>query len=293
MHAAAPGNAGVRLLRAHYLYRNAAEAPAERLSPQYAPLLRGFLSGAAAMPASAGAAFVTGYSHVIPCIDMALYLPWLESLVVAAGGMLQWGVPLQRLSDAYDKAEPPHVLVNCSALGAAKLADDAAMTPVRGLKVYVRAPSVNAVYSAEPRSASFTTVIPRALGGVVACSGVAQPGETSLHVTQDEIDAVLARCTELVPALRGAPVVGTWAGLRPLRAAAAGGVRLEAEAAAAPDAPAIVHCYGHGGAGVITSWGCAADVTRLAVQAAEARGVTLRRRELPQQLAAGLPPLQE
>jgi D-amino-acid oxidase len=292
MHAVTPGGAGVRLLRAHYLYRSSAEAPAERLSPPYAPVLRGFLSGAAAVPASAGPAFVTGYSHVIPTIDMALYLPWLEAAVTAAGGELQWGMPLQRLSDAYDAADPPHVLVNCAALGAAQLADDAALTPVRGIKIYVRAPSVNAVYSAEPRDASpdFTTVIPRALGGVVACSGVAQPGATSLQVTQAEVDAVLARCTALVPALRGAPVVGTWAGLRPLRAAAAGGVRLEAEAAAVPDAPAVVHCYGHGGAGVITSWGCAADVTRLAAQAAETRGVTLRRRELPQ-LAAGLPPL--
>ena len=322
MHAAAPGGAGVRLLRAHYLYRSAAEAPAERLSPPYAPLLRGFLAGSDAMPASAGPAFVTGYSHVVPVVDMALYLPWLEALVAAAGGVLRWGVPLTRLTDAYDKARPPHVVVNCAALGAAQLAGDAAMMPVRGVKVYVKSPGVNAVYSAEPRDASpdFTTVIPRATGGLVACSGVAQPGGTSLQVTQAEVDAILARCYALVPSLRGAPVVGTWAGLRPLRAAAAGGVRLEAEPAAVPGEPAVVHCYGHGGAGgacpryrsglspwparayacamhvaalaVITSWGCAADVARLAAQAAEASGATLRRRELPR-LAARLPPLHD
>ena len=239
------------MLRAHYLYRSAAEAPAERLSPPYAPLLRGFLSGPDAVPASAGPAFVTGYSHVIPCVDMELYLPWLEALVAASGGVLRWGVPLARLADAYDEASPPHVVVNCAALGAAQLAGDAAMMPVRGIKVYVKAPGVSDVYSAEPRDASpdFTTVIPRALGGVVACSGVAQPGGTSLQVTQAEVDAILARCYTLVPALRGAPVVGTWVGLRPLRAPAAGGVRLEAEPAPVSGAPAVVHCYGHGGAG--------------------------------------------
>ena len=323
MHAAAPGGAGVRLLRAHYLYRSAAEAPEERLSPPYAPLLRGFLSGPEAVPASAGPAFVTGYSHIIPCVDMALYLPWLEALVTAAGGVLRWGIPLTQLADAYDEASPPHVVINCAALGAAQLAGDTAMMPVRGIKVYVKAPGVNEVYSAEPRDTSpdFTTVIPHALGDIVACSGVAQPGCTSLHATQAEVDAILERCYTLVPALRRTPVVGTWVGLRPLRAPAAGGVRLDAECPAG--GPAVVHCYGHGGAGgaferfhhphplmllrrcmvsltrarfaahaVITSWGCAADVVRLAAQAAVARGATLQHRELPQ-LAAGLPPLRD
>ena len=41
-------------------------------------------------------------------------------------------------------------------------------------------------------------------------------------------------------------------GLRPVRPE----VRLEAEGR-------VVHCYGHGGAGVTLSWGCADEVTRL------------------------------
>ena len=198
---------------------------------------------------------MTGYSHIIPCVDMALYLPWLEALVTAAGGVLRWGVPLARLSDAYEEASPPHVVVNCAALGATQLAGDTAMMPVRGIKVYVKAPGVNEVFSAEPRDASpdFTTVIPRALGDVVACSGVAQPGGTSLQVTQAEVDAILERCSSLVPALRGAPVVGTWVGLRPLRVPGAGGVRLEADR---EHKPAVVHCYGHGGAGGACSACC-------------------------------------
>jgi hypothetical protein len=50
-----------------------------------------------------------------------------------------------------------------------------------------------------------------------------------------------------------------------------------------------VHFAAHA---VITSWGCAADVVRLAAQAAEACGATLLHRELPP-LAAGLPPLRD
>jgi D-amino-acid oxidase len=49
-------------------------------------------------------------------------------------------------------------------------------------------------------------------------------------------------------------VLGVRVGLRPVRE---GGPRVER-------AGAIVHCYGHGGAGLTLSWGCAAEVARLA-----------------------------
>jgi D-amino-acid oxidase len=38
-------------------------------------------------------------------------------------------------------------------------------------------------------------------------------------------------------------------------------VRLEREPLRA--GPPVVHCYGHGGAGVTLSWGCAAEVREL------------------------------
>ena len=55
-----------------------------------------------------------------------------------------------------------------------------------------------------------------------------------------------------MPALAGAPVVSRGVGLRPARPA----VRLERDGG-------VVHCYGHGGAGVTLSWGCAEDVVAL------------------------------
>jgi D-amino-acid oxidase len=45
-------------------------------------------------------------------------------------------------------------------------------------------------------------------------------------------------------------------GLRPARPA----VRLEAVPHAGGEPGGVVHCYGHGGAGVTLSWGCADDV---------------------------------
>ena len=56
---------------------------------------------------------------------------------------------------------------------------------------------------------------------------------------------ILARAARLVPQLRGARVLQHRVGLRPARPA----VRLEREGR-------VVHCYGHGGAGVTLSWGC-------------------------------------
>ena len=51
-------------------------------------------------------------------------------------------------------------------------------------------------------------------------------------------------------------------GLRPARPA----VRLDAElaGAAADRGPLIVHNYGHGGAGLTMSWGCAREAAKLA-----------------------------
>ena len=72
----------------------------------------------------------------------------------------------------------------------------------------------------------------------------------------DVAKRILARAVEVVPALRRAEVLGHRVGLRPARPA----VRLEVEVA---DDRRVVHCYGHGGAGVTLSWGCADEVAAL------------------------------
>jgi D-amino-acid oxidase len=69
-------------------------------------------------------------------------------------------------------------------------------------------------------------------------------------------DAVLRRVRALVPELRDAPVLSRAVGLRPGRPT----VRLERVVHAGRP---VIACYGHGGAGVTLSWGCAADVVRL------------------------------
>jgi D-amino-acid oxidase len=61
-----------------------------------------------------------------------------------------------------------------------------------------------------------------------------------------------------VPALRGARVLEQVVGLRPGRAT----VRLE-EGEPIGAGVRLVHNYGHGGAGITLSWGCAGEVAAL------------------------------
>ena len=66
--------------------------------------------------------------------------------------------------------------------------------------------------------------------------------------------------TAIDPRLRTARILGHRVGLRPARPQ----VRLEAEGTASGGHGClVVHNYGHGGAGVTLSWGCAREAARL------------------------------
>jgi D-amino-acid oxidase len=69
--------------------------------------------------------------------------------------------------------------------------------------------------------------------------------------------ALVERCAALVPAVAAAPVLEHVVGLRPTRPA------VRVEAGVLPSGRPVVHDYGHGGAGVTLSYGCAEDVVAL------------------------------
>ncbi|MPY85865.1 MAG: FAD-dependent oxidoreductase, partial [Actinophytocola sp.] len=97
-----------------------------------------------------------------------------------------------------------------------------------------------------------TYVVPRIHDIVVG--GTAQQGEWNRQPDQATAAEILRRARALVPELAGAEVVNHRVGLRPARPT----VRLESERT--EEGSGVVHCYGHGGAGVTLSWGCAAEV---------------------------------
>jgi D-amino-acid oxidase len=179
------------------------------------------------------------WSFLAPVIDMPRYLTWLAGQVTGAGGTIT-RMALGSLPEA-------PLVVNCSGLGARGLAGDPTSTPVRGQVVVVEQFGLDEWWLAEDGP---TYVIPRT--NDVVLGGTDDAGEWSRTPSPDTAADILRRATELVPAGAGARILQHRVGLRPARPT----VRLERVGA-------VVHCYGHGGAGVTLSWGCADEVRDL------------------------------
>jgi D-amino-acid oxidase len=176
----------------------------------------------------------------VPLVQMPRHLAWLRE---RAGGV--------RVQEVESLAGLAPLVVNCSGLGAARLAGDDSLVPARGQVVYLRPPPGGGVPCVCDED-ELTYVLPRE--DAVVCGGVHQEGDWETATRPEETADILARCIRLAPVLEGAEVIGAKAGLRPVRR---GGARVEREGD-------VIHCYGHGGAGVTLSWGCAQAVVDLA-----------------------------
>ncbi len=198
----------------------------------------------------------SGWRMTVPVADMATYLPFLVDRLAAAGGTLTrtW---LANLPDT-------GVVVNATGLASRALAGDETLTPVRGQVVRVAQVGLEEWLLEDSDPARPLYVVPRERDVVVG--GTADRG--SWDRTPDPATArqVLARATALVPELAGAEGLGHRVGLRPARPT----VRLEAVPHDDGSPGGVVHCYGHGGAGVTLSWGCADDVLAAVEHMAEA-----------------------
>jgi D-amino-acid oxidase len=197
-----------------------------------------------------------GFAMTAPVVDMNRYLPHLQRRLEAAGGTLEQAHV--RDLEQVGRAGGATVVVDAAGLGARELAGDTALRAVRGQTVLLRNPGLTRWLCDEDEEepgaggeAELSYVLPR-LDDVVV-GGTA--GEDDEHAAPRPATAerILARAVALVPELAGAQVLEHRVGLRPARPR----VRLEVERA--PGGP-VVHCYGHGGAGVTLSWGCADDV---------------------------------
>ena len=191
--------------------------------------------------------YAAGRRLLAPVVDMSVHLPWLVAQLEAAGGTVSraW---LPALPD-----EP--VVVNCTGLSARRLTQDATLYPVRGQVVLVEAPGVDRWLLDGKAEAELTYVVPRER--VVVVGGTADEGSSDREPDRATASAILARAGVLVPELVGARVLGHRVGLRPARPT----VRLESEHRLAGGM--VVHCYGHGGAGVTLAQGCAEEVVGL------------------------------
>ncbi|GAB3724566.1 FAD-dependent oxidoreductase [Amycolatopsis oliviviridis] len=176
-------------------------------------------------------------------IDTPVYLAWLADRVAGLGVRTEYRA-VSRLDDL-----DADLVVNAAGLGAGRLAGDSTVVPVGGQVVHLADPGLTE-WIVDGSTPVLRHVIPH--GRHVVCGGTQEPGRDSVEPDPGVTADIVRRCRELVPALAGAPVLGAKVGLRPFRPQ----VRLERDGD-------VVHCYGHGGAGITLAWGCADDVLAL------------------------------
>ncbi len=196
--------------------------------------------------------YAQGYDITIPLIETPLYMPFLLRRFAALGGAIEQRA-LTSLDELYGEGR---LIVNCSGAWARALANDPEVYPIQGQLVRVDALDITRGYMDEHHPTQPTYIIPR--GDAVVLGGTSYAGRWGLEPDADEAAQIAERCAEVEPSVRGARIVGQSVGLRPGRKE----VRLEREQVTS--SCAVIHNYGHGGAGFTLSWGCAAEVVEIA-----------------------------
>ena len=144
-------------------------------------------------------------------------------------------------------------MVNCSGAAARSLAADPSVVPSCGQHVVVENPGLTEFYmEVTGSSAELVGVYPHGDRVVLGGTATGQP-----RLDPVAARGIIARCARVFPELATATVLGHAVGVRPLRPT----VRLAASRLESKRW--CVHNYGHGGAGVTLSWGCAVEAAEL------------------------------
>jgi D-amino-acid oxidase len=200
------------------------------------------------------AGYADGFSFEAPVIDTRVYLDYLLHSFQVRGGQV-YQRTIATLSEAFASS---NIVINCTGLGARELVGDRDLHAARGQVVRIRHNGFRRVLVDERNLAQLTYIVPRTHD--IVLGGTFEEDNESSAIDPETTRAILQRCTQLVPAfvtLTPDAIVSVGCGLRPMRST----VRLEAERPAPQRL--LIHNYGHGGAGVTLSWGCAMDVVAL------------------------------
>jgi D-amino-acid oxidase len=194
--------------------------------------------------------FRSGFALTVPLMDTTIYLDYLASRFLAAGGSITADVFFETLEDVDNEFV---LVINCAGMGARELVHDVSLEPHRGQVAIV--PKIDlgcAIVCDEP---PLMYAIPRANDCVFG-------GTNELSDDRDIDPAVTSRivaeCSRVLK-ISNPQVLAERVGLRPFRKS---GVRLERDCLR--DGRTVIHNYGHGGAGFTLSWGCASEVVNLA-----------------------------
>lgn len=196
------------------------------------------------------AGFSGALSFTTYVIDMTMYMPFLMQLCEETGSVIRD----REISNLADVPPSYEIVVNCTGLGARELVGDLDVVGVKGQVVRVRTAGYvpDHITLDESVHDHFTMIVPR--GNDIVLGGTYEEEFENDSVDPAEVRRIVESCQAVAPELKNLDVIGANCGLRPVRST----VRLEREQM--NDGRYVIHNYGHGGAGVTLSWGCAEGV---------------------------------
>jgi len=193
------------------------------------------------------------FRAILPVIDVPVFMRNLKRRLEEAHA----DFVLDEIESPGELACDYDLVVNCTGVWARHFVEDDEVFPIRGQVVRVTRPAElgcsTRIYLKDDR---LTLILPRS--NDVILGGTSQENDWDRGVRSSESENILKQCTEVVPDIREAEVLGAAVGLRPGRRA----VRLELEITDAGQA--VIHNYGHGGGGYTVAWGCADEVAAIA-----------------------------
>jgi D-amino-acid oxidase len=194
--------------------------------------------------------YVCGWRYTIPLVDMPVYLDYLAKRLTGAGVEIEIGA----VSSFAEIMGQAGAFVNCTGLGARRLVPDPTVFATRGQLIVVENPGVDQFFQDNTHSDELTYILPH--GDRVVLGGCATQYSENRQPVRRIAERIIERCAAIEPALRDARVIEDRVGLRPTR------TQVRTERVDLDGVP-LIHNYGHGGAGLTLSWGCAQEVCRL------------------------------
>jgi D-amino-acid oxidase len=210
------------------------------------------------------AGFARGVTYTVPVIHMGLYMDFLAKTILQDCPIHTR--PFTNLEDALTDCD---AVVNCTGLGSFDLVPDRYLYPCRGQIVVIDPIPISGLlfitrgpdYKDKP-----LYIVPR-YGIDIVLGGTTDDDKDELITDETVANDIVERCARFEPGVKTAKRRGSGRiGLRPCRDGR-GNLGLELLGPRVdPDTRfsiPVIHNYGHGGAGVTLSWGCAEEVVRL------------------------------
>jgi D-amino-acid oxidase len=178
-------------------------------------------------------------------------MAYLVAMFTRLGGTL-----IQKeVTDVHETFTEFDVVTNCTGLGSRALFHDEKLFPVRGQMIKIKANGFDQVVVDDAGPNVLSLVVPRVHD--IMLGGTIQENDWNTQVDPKDTQDILRKVALIAPGLKNIEVISEQVGLRPVRDA----VRLEKENF--DGGKTVIHNYGHGGAGLTLSWGCAKDVVAI------------------------------